>query len=229
MDLLKIGSTGDAVKMLQRRLTIVGDPISTDGIFGTFTRSAVTKFQRINDLVTDGIVGPKTNAKLIQCAIVTAATTLSVYLVQYKWHYKSNDYIAKGTFSATKALDKPGCSCAHFVSWVLQSVGLLQSGKILSHTKAGFGTGAKSLVNADKLIGCVVTYPNAKISAYAAKLKPGDVLVHDSSIGIWIGGGTILTAREGKAITGNDGRYRNLSLKSGYEWSHDILAVVRAA
>lgn len=229
MALLKIGSTGDAVKWLQRRLNIVGSTLSDDGIFGTFTRSAVIKFQRLNDLATDGIVGPKTNAKLIQCAIVTTAVAYASYIVQHKLHYKGKGFIAKGTFAATKALDKPGCSCAHFVSWVLQAVGLLESGIILSHSAAGFGAGEKSLVNADKLIGCVVTYPNAKISAYAAKLKPGDVLVHDSSIGIWIGDGSILTAREGKTITDANKQYINLSVTSGYEWNHDILAVVRAA
>ena len=100
----------------------------------------------------DGIAGPLTHEKLIQDAIITRAEELAKYLINHKWHYKGGDYVAKATFASTKKLAKPGCSCAHFVSWVLQDVGLLQNGKILSHSKAGYGTGAKALVNADKLV-----------------------------------------------------------------------------
>ena len=151
-------------------------------------------------------------------------------MVTNKWHYKGDGYTAKSTFAATKKLDKPGSSCAHFVSWVLQDVGLLTSSKVLSHTKAGYGTGAKSIVNADQLIGCTVTYPNQKLANYKEKLQPGDVLVHDSSIGIYLlenGKPTVITAREGQPI--NDSKqYVKLTVTSGYEWKHDILALVRA-
>lgn len=175
----------------------------------------------------DGICGPKTKAKLVQDAVTAYAEELAAYLVKNKWHYKGSGYTAKSTFEATEKLRKPGCTCAHFVSWVLQDVGLLKSGKILSHTKAGYGIGAKSIVNADKLIDCDVTYPNAKLTDCAKKLHPGDVLVHDSSIGIWMGDGTILTAREGQKITPNK-QYADLYVTSGYEWRHDVLAVIRA-
>ena len=109
-------------------------------------------------------------------------------------------------------------------------MGLLTFGKVLSHTKAGYGTGAKSIVNADQLIGCDVTYPNQKLANYKEKLQPGDVLVHDSSIGIYLlenGKPTVITAREGQPI--NDSKqYVKLTVTSGYEWKHDILALVRA-
>lgn len=65
---------------------------------------------------------------------------------------------------------------------------------------------------------------------YKGKLKPGDVLVHDSSIGIYdpIGGTpAILTAREGQPINGKK-QYTDLLVSSGYEWKRDVLAVVRA-
>ena len=113
---------------------------------------------------------------------------------------------------------------------MLQDVGLLKPGKVLSHSKAGYGTGAKSIVNADQLIACTVTYPNERIADYKGKLKPGDVLVHDSSIGIYdpIGGTpAILTAREGQPIN-NKKQYTDLLVSSGYEWKRDVLAVVRA-
>ena len=178
----------------------------------------------------DGSVGPKTCAQLFQDAIVARAKEIAEYMVKHKWRYKGDGYTAKSTFAATKKLDKPGCSCAHFVSWVLQDVGLLKPGKVLSHSKAGYGTGAKSIVNADQLIGCTVTYPNERIADCKGKLKPGDVLVHDSSIGIYdpIGGTpAILTAREGQPINGKK-QYTDLLVSSGYEWKRDVLAVVRA-
>ena len=229
-NLLRKGDRGEAVKLLQQRLTICGWTLTADGIWGAKTDSAVRAYQYKAGLTVDGIVGPKTQAKLIQDATVTRAKEIAAYMVKNKWRYKGDGYTAKSTFAATKKLDKPGSSCAHFVSWVLQDVGLLKSGKVLSHTKAGYGTGAKSIVNADQLIGCTVTYPNQTITEYKAKLQPGDVLVHDSSIGIYLlenGKPTVITAREGQPI--NDKKqYVKLTVTSGYEWKRDILALVRA-
>ena len=228
--LLRKGDRGEAVKLLQQRLTICGWILTADGIWGDKTDSAVRSYQYKAGLTVDGVVGPKTQAKLIQDAIVTRAKEIASYLVKNKWHYKGDGYTAKSTFAATKKLDKPGSSCAHFVSWVLQDVGLLKSGKVLSHTKAGYGTGAKSIVNADQLIGCTVSYPNQKLANYKDKLHPGDVLVHDSSIGIYLlenGKPTVITGRNGQTVNEKN-QYTKLTVTSGYEWKHDILALVRA-
>ena len=228
--LLRKGDRGEAVKLLQQRLTICGWILTADGIWGDKTDSAVRSYQYKAGLTVDGIVGPKTQAKLIQDAIVTRAKEIAAYMVKNKWHYKGNGYTAKSTFAATKKLDKPGSSCAHFVSWVLQDVGLLKAGKVLSHTKAGYGTGAKSIVNADQLIGCTVSYPNQKLANYKDKLQPGDVLVHDSSIGIYLlenGKPTVITGRNGQTVNDKN-QYIKLTVTSGYEWKHDILALVRA-
>ena len=229
-NLLRKGDRGEAVQLLQQRLTICGWTLTADGIWGAKTDSAVRGYQYKAGLTVDGIVGPKTQTKLIQDAIVARAKEIADYMVKHKWHYKGDGYTAKSTFAATKKLDKPGSSCAHFVSWVLQDVGLLKSGKVLSHTKAGYGTGAKSIVNADQLVSCAVTYPNKKITDCKANLQPGDVLVHDSSIGIYnpIGGTpALLTAREGQPINSKK-IYTDLLVSSGYEWKRDILALVRA-
>lgn len=228
--LLRKGDRGEAVKLLQQRLTICGWILTADGIWGDKTDSAVRGYQYKAGLTVDGIVGPKTQAKLIQDAIVTRAREIASYMVKNKWHYKGDGYTAKSTFAATKKLEKPGSSCAHFVSWVLQDVGLLKSGKVLSHTKAGYGTGAKSIVNADQLIGCTVSYPNQKLANYKEKLQPGDVLVHDSSIGIYLlenGKPTVITGRNGQTVNEKN-QYTKLTVTSGYEWKHDILALVRA-
>jgi len=56
---LKFGDKGLDVKMLQTKLGILAD-----GKFGNNTKIAVIKFQKLNGLSTDGIVGPKTNVFL---------------------------------------------------------------------------------------------------------------------------------------------------------------------
>lgn len=56
MPLLKKGSTGDAVKELQKKLKI--EP--ADGSFGPATEKAVKKFQQAHGLTPDGQVGPYT-------------------------------------------------------------------------------------------------------------------------------------------------------------------------
>jgi hypothetical protein len=54
---LRRGSSGESVRVLQGKLLV-------DGVFGASTEEAVKRFQRANGLVADGVVGPKTWAKL---------------------------------------------------------------------------------------------------------------------------------------------------------------------
>lgn len=53
--LLKVGSKGEDVKKLQKRLGL-----KADGVFGFGTQAAVKKFQQTNSLNIDGVVGEKT-------------------------------------------------------------------------------------------------------------------------------------------------------------------------
>jgi len=57
--LLKIGSTGEAVKKVQRVLRQ-----TPDGVFGKMTDKAVRAWQADNGLKADGIVGPKTYKRM---------------------------------------------------------------------------------------------------------------------------------------------------------------------
>lgn len=59
---LRKGSTGEAVKILQRELGFAGSDI--DGYFGDKTKKAVEALQAAHGLSSDGIVGPKTQAVL---------------------------------------------------------------------------------------------------------------------------------------------------------------------
>lgn len=55
------GSTGPNVKLIQSLLNRIGyNSGPVDGFFGSMTEQAVIRFQRDNDLVADGIVGPAT-------------------------------------------------------------------------------------------------------------------------------------------------------------------------
>ena len=56
---LKLGSRGNGVKVLQEKLNL-----KADGIFGPLTEEAVKDFQRSNGLEVDGIVGANTLSKL---------------------------------------------------------------------------------------------------------------------------------------------------------------------
>jgi len=58
---LRVGSTGEAVKELQRALGMYAD-----GSFGRVTERAVREFQFTRDLPVDGVVGPRTWAKLTE-------------------------------------------------------------------------------------------------------------------------------------------------------------------
>lgn len=59
MEIIKLGSKGDSVKILQKKLNI-----TPDGIFGAKTEAAVKEWQKKNGLIPDGIVGSKTWEKL---------------------------------------------------------------------------------------------------------------------------------------------------------------------
>lgn len=58
--LIRQGSNGNFVRILQYLLNEYGYDLSVDGIFGGNTFLAVENFQRNNNLTADGIVGPNT-------------------------------------------------------------------------------------------------------------------------------------------------------------------------
>ncbi len=59
--LSKVGSQGDEVRQIQKKLKELGyDPGKADGIYGEQTKNAVIAFQKTKGLSADGIAGPKT-------------------------------------------------------------------------------------------------------------------------------------------------------------------------
>lgn len=87
---IKQGSKGPAVKLAQRRLIARGySPLAQDGIFGAQTKQRVTAYQSdrsgdtVQPLTADGIVGPKTWARLDPPTIEQGASGDAVKLLQH--------------------------------------------------------------------------------------------------------------------------------------------------
>ena len=71
--ILRIGSTGDAVALVQKKVGV-----EADGWFGPITEAAVKDYQRSEGLVPDGIVGPITmNAMRLQSVLVSGLIGVS--------------------------------------------------------------------------------------------------------------------------------------------------------
>ena len=220
--LLRKGDTGAAIKLLQRRLNILGWQLTEDGIWGVQTDSAVRGYQYKAGLTVDGIVGAKTKAALIRDAILARAAEMGAYMVKHKWHYQDGTYKAKDTWTATKALSKPGATCSHFVSWVLQDVGLLTSGKRISHDN-GKVTGTGSL------LGCQVIQAKGRLWDKLDDLRPGDVCVWDSNLAIYAGNGKWYDAGGPFRSNTKDGCYTNVGpVAPYYDRTEPVYYLVRA-
>lgn len=221
-NLLRKGDTGAAVKLLQHRLNILGNQLTEDGIWGVQTDSAVRGYQYRAGLTVDGIVGPKTQAALIRDAILARADELGKYLVKHKWHYQDKTYRAKSTFDATRKLEYPGATCAHYVSWILQDVGLLATGKRISHD-GGKVTGKEHLID------CQVIAVGKKTYDKLTDLRPGDVCVWDSNLAIYAGGGKWYDAGGPFRANTQDGKYTDIGpIAPHYDRTKPVYHLVRA-
>ena len=220
-DLLRKGDRGDDVKLLQHRLNLLGWQLTEDGIWGVQTDSAVRGYQYRAGLTVDGIVGAKTRAALIRDAILARAAEIGAYLVKHKWHYQDKTYRAKSTFDATRKLEHPGSSCSHFVSWVLQDVGLLMAGKRISHDNGKVtGTG--------NLLGCQIIPAGGKTWDKLDDLRPGDVCVWDSNLAIYAGGGKWYDAGGPFRSNTKDGCYTNIGpIAPYYDRTEPVCHLVR--
>jgi YVTN family beta-propeller protein len=76
---LKVGVTSSSVKELQKFLnTLLDTNTKVDGILGKNTLALIKKFQKENKLVADGIIGPKTKAKINGLNIVKGGSLIKV-------------------------------------------------------------------------------------------------------------------------------------------------------
>lgn len=220
-DLLRKGDRGDDIKLLQHRLNILGSQLTEDGIWGVKTDQAVRNYQYKAGLTVDGIVGAKTRAALIRDAILARAAETGAYMVKHKWHYQDKTYRAKSTFDATRKLEHPGATCSHYVSWILQDVGLLVAGKRISHDNGKVtGTG--------NLLGCQVIQAGGKTWDKLDDLRPGDVCVWDSNLAIYAGNGKWYDAGGPFRSNTKDGCYTNIGpIAPYYDRTEPVCHLVR--
>lgn len=221
-DLLRKGDRGDDVKLLQHRLNLLGWQLTEDGIWGVQTDSAVRGYQYRAGLTVDGIVGAKTRAALIRDAILARAAEMGAYMVKHKWHYQDKTCRAKSTFDATRKLEHPGATCSHYVSWILQDVGLLVAGKRISHD-GGKVTGTGNL------LGCQVIQAKGRPWDKLPDLRPGDVCVWESNLAIYAGNGKWYDAGGPFRSNTKDGCYTNVGpVAPYYDRTKPIYYLVRA-
>lgn len=96
--LLKEGSTGENVKLIQSALSYLSQfypqipNINVDGKFGPLTRSAVIQFQKLFNLSADGIVGPATWNKLKEQVSVDLAKGL-LQFPEYEGNYENSNVL----------------------------------------------------------------------------------------------------------------------------------------
>ncbi len=66
MRILRFGSSGPAVQLLQLALTRAGfGPLEGDGRFGAATQAALRRFQTAKGLAVDAVAGPETHRALL--------------------------------------------------------------------------------------------------------------------------------------------------------------------
>ncbi|MGN7247609.1 C40 family peptidase [Janibacter anophelis] len=70
--LVRLGSRGDVVKQVQRKVGV-----SVDGVFGSGTRAGVINWQRSHGLTADGVVGPRTGSAMGLTGSTRTTTTAS--------------------------------------------------------------------------------------------------------------------------------------------------------
>lgn len=126
------GQNSTNVKALQHLLVFHGANISTDGIFGSGTKTAVVNFQSRNGLGADGIAGKNTLTKLITTVSVRtrnqAAMAAQTLLNKFEQLTVDGDFYTGSMIAARNfqekmgiyepdAYDEPGYGAVDTITW----------------------------------------------------------------------------------------------------------------
>ena len=92
LEQIKYGSSGKTVSFWQRMLVSRGllKLSDVDGMFGSKTKAATIRFQKILSLSQDGIVGPKTWAAMIPLAFTLSGAKITFIAPQIAFGYHGN-------------------------------------------------------------------------------------------------------------------------------------------
>ncbi|MFB9485369.1 peptidoglycan-binding protein [Streptomyces filamentosus] len=99
---LKTGSRGTDVFTAQHLLAARGHTVKADGAYGKNTAAAVAKFQKRAGLRVDGIVGPKTWAKLTALTLRTGAKGPAVKALQHQLGLHPDGIYGNKTYNAVR-------------------------------------------------------------------------------------------------------------------------------
>lgn len=192
--LLKVGSTGDDVVKLQKKLGV--DPVGT---FGPKTEAAVKAWQQANGLTADGLVGDTTWKKMFGEAtvLVTPVTSGSLNLDKLKGHIP--DAVLTQIPEIVKKFNcNTNLRLAHF---------LAQCG----HESGGFKAVSENLNYSAK--GLLGTFPKYFNSTTASQYERKPELIASKVYGGRMGNGAEST-KEGYKFRGRG--YIQLTGKSNY-------------
>lgn len=189
MTTIKLGSKGNDVVALQKKLNL-----KADGIFGPLTEEAVKEFQKANGLVADGVVGNATWSKLgvntnkrniteiiVHCSATPEGKDFTVEDIR-KWHLNRGfsdigyHYVIYRDGSINKGRDE-SVSGAHCTGHNTVSIGVCYIGGCASDGKTPKDT--RTAAQKESLIKILkelkARYPKAKIYShnnFAAKACP---------------------------------------------------------
>lgn len=159
--------------------------LTTDGVFGPRTRSAVLSFQSARGLTADGIVGPRTWGALDGGTVVARASTIREVAAP------GSSVGAAAVAEAARHAGKPysygatgpnSFDCSGFVQYVYGRLGVS-----LPRTSAQQAATARSVARDDKQLGDLIIF------------RSGGVVTH---LGIYAGDGTMWVARRtGTTVT----------------------------
>lgn len=235
MVILKKGDKGPHVKRLQYLLNIVLNPspgLVEDGDFGAKTHDAVIRFQQLNSLKRDGVVGPQTWTALGQRFAATptppstpstsgdsaggsswmaiAEAELGVHEVSLPGKHTQR-IIEYHSATSLKATTDETPWCSSFVNWVIQKAGYPGTNNAL----------AKSWLN----WGAELSSPRYGAITVIKKKGASSDQATGSSTGFHVAFYVSSTATYLRLLGGNQGdqvKYSNFSLSGydvkGYRW-----------
>jgi peptidoglycan hydrolase-like protein with peptidoglycan-binding domain len=211
---LRQGAKGPAVEALQRALNGLGARLTVDGDFGRVTHAAVVAFQRANGLQADGVVGAITRGVLqsgraksvgagagaqapareapgaVLSALGWASSQLGAPYFGGASPFRDGakpgngqTYQKSGQSAYVSTLGVIGYDCSGFVTAVMR--------------KAGIELGPQSSSNLKN------SFPAVDKGA----LQPGDLLVKDGHVAIYLGGGQLIESVPKGVSTGSAGKY----------------------